>query len=345
MTFVSVARRASRGLGAALLSAGLLAACGGSTSQLETFIPTRLVVLGDETSALIDRDGNGNGYQYGMNGLDSTDTTNATINCADSSRLVWVQRLAASYGLVFKECNPSQLADSRLNALMLAKFGATVRAVEAQVANFNANIANEPLGDKDMVTVLIGTHDIVEIYSDNLIYGSEGEKLAEAEARGRRVALLVNGITDRGPRVLVSQIMDMGITPWALSQGTTEAKLLTRLSEAFNKGMRLELLNDGSKIGLLAVNDLVSNLSTFGGYNTTELACDEEHVEPVSVVDDDGDGFIDGGGVLSTCTTATVRSDTAAAQNLWVDGISLNARIFQPQLGSQAVSRARANPF
>jgi hypothetical protein len=76
-----------------------------------------------------------------MNAVDSTDTTNATVLCSDSSRYIWVQRLASYYGLVFKECNPNNLASGKLNAFMQAQYGATERAVEAQVSAFQGTSA------------------------------------------------------------------------------------------------------------------------------------------------------------------------------------------------------------
>jgi len=345
MMFLFPARQLLRGLGAALLSAGLLAACGGSTSRVDQFNPERLIVLGDEMSALVDRDNNGNGYNFAMNGLNSGDTTNSTIACNLTTQSIWVQRLASSFGLVFKECNPSALSEDRLQAYMLAKYGATVRTLQPQVDAFQANIVHDALNSKDLITVLVGVNDIVEIYKDNLSYSAEGEKIAEAQNRGAQVGALVNQLAGLGPRVLVSQIFDVGLSPWALLQGSAEAKTMTAMSDAFNTGLRLALINDGTKIGLLSLNDIVANLNRYGGYNTSDLACNEDHVETINGVDADADGYLDGGDALGTCTTATVTSDTAATKSLWADGLRLIAPLAHAQLGSAAISRAVNNPF
>jgi len=345
MTFLFPARQLLRGLGAALLSAGLLAACGGSTSRVDQFNPERLIVLGDEISALVDRDNNGNGYNFAMNGLNTSDTTNGTIACNLTAQSIWVQRLASDFGLVFKECNPNALSEDKLQAYMLAHYGATVRTLEPQVEAFQANIVHDPLNNKDLITVLVGVNDIVEIFNDNLNFSAEGEKVAEAQNRGAQVGALVNKLAGLGPRVLVSQIFDVGLSPWALSQGSAEAKTMTSMSEAFNTGLRLALINDGTKIGLLSLNDIVANLDRYGGYNTSDLACNEDHVETINGVDADADGYLDGGDALGTCTTATVTSDTAATKNLWADGLRLIAPLAQEQLGNAAISRAVNNPF
>jgi outer membrane lipase/esterase len=258
---------------------------------------------------------------------------------------IWVQRLAESYRFTFKECNPGQLSEDRLNAFMLARYGATVRTLTQQLDDFQANIVHDGIGSSDLVTVLAGLHDIIEIYKDNITYVTEPEKLAEAETRGKQVAALANRLANLGARVLVSQVLDVGLTPYALSEGASEAALMTRLSNAFNKGIRLELINDGTKIGLLALDDSLRTLVRYGGYNNSDLACDDDHIEPVSVVDDDGDGYIDGGGVIASCTTATARDETAAARNLWADSLHANAQQLHKTLGNLAISRANANPF
>jgi hypothetical protein len=345
MNFDSLARRSLRGLGAVLLLTGLLAACGGSTSQLQRFTPKRVVVFGDEISALSDVRNNSNGYQYNINGLDITDTTNATVLCADGNREIWTQRLAAHYGILFKECNPGGVRAEQLFGLMRARYGATVGAFERQIVDFQSDITHDGLNSGDMVTALVGVHDVVEIFLDNIVFTAQGDKIAEGEARGRRVAQQVNAMAAQGARVIVSQIYDVGLTPWALSQGSSEAALITQISNAFNRGLRLELTNDGSKIGLVSLNDIVTNFAHFSGYNTTDLACDELHIEPINATDDDANGYVDGGGVLATCTTATMTSDTAANGNLWADGLRFNSRLVQVQLGNAAISRALNNPF
>lgn len=345
MTFSPRAWRVIRGAGAAVLMAAVLAACGGATSQVEKFHPTRLVVFGDEFSALIDSDTNGNGHHYAMNALDSADTSNSTLLCSDSGRQIWVQRVAAYYGMVFKECNPSGLSDDQLKAKMQARFGADLAAMQAQVEAFNANIIHDQLGSNDLVTLMIGVHDMVAIYRDNLNFSSDQAKKEEARARGRRYAALVNSVARMGARVLVSQLFDVGLTPWAQSLGALDAALISTLSSEFNKGLLEDLINDGTGIGEMAVNDVVANLVTYGRYDLTNLACDEDRREPIDEIDSDGDGYIDGGDRLQSCTTATLTMDGASTKSLWADGLRLNAYLAHPQIGAKAVSLLRSLPF
>ncbi|MCO5977121.1 SGNH/GDSL hydrolase family protein [Ideonella oryzae] len=337
--------RLLRALAAVGCSVGLLASCGGGTSHYDKFVPSRLIVFGDEYSALVDPNNSGNGDHYAMNALNSLDTTNATVLCSDSSRYNWVQRLASYYGLTFKECNPNNLASSRLNALMQARYGATERAVEAQFSDFQGDIGHDALGSNDLVTVWVGMNDVIEIYKDSVTYSSTADKTSEATARGEKLGRLINTITDTGARVLVAQVFEMGATPWAKQQGSSEAKLMTSLSDAFNQGLRTTLLNDGSKIGLLTFNDSVANLVQYGNYETTEAACDDAHVADIDNATADSDGYLGGAASLSTCTTATVPNDNAAKKDLWVDGIHLNAYIAHSTLGSLAITRATSNPF
>ena len=337
--------RLLRALAAVGCSAGLLASCGGGTSHYDKFVPSRLIVFGDEYSALTDPQGTGNGNNYAMNGLDSSDTTNATVACDDSTRYIWVQRLASAYGLTFKECNRNNVASSKLNAFMQARYGATERAVEAQLSTFQSDIGHDALSSNDLVTVWVGMNDVIEIYKDSVTYSSTADKTTEAEARGKALGRLVNSITDTGARVLVAQVFEMGSTPWAEALGSSEAKLLTSLSDAFNQGLRTTLLNDGSKIGLLTFNDTVANLVQYGNYENTEAACDDTHVADIDNASADSDGYLSGSSSLSACTTATVPNDNAAKKDLWVDGIHLNSYIAHPTLGSLAISRATSNPF
>ena len=74
-------------------------------------------------------------------------------------------------------------------------------------------------------------------------------------ARGRRLAAVVNRLVELGVKVVVSDVPDMGLTPYATAQnasrGTDRAALLTRLTTAFNEQLGVNLLLDGRFIGLV----------------------------------------------------------------------------------------------
>jgi hypothetical protein len=142
------AARRLRRCAALVLAASLgLAACGGGTSQYDPFVPGRLLVFGDEYSALTP-----NGRNYGVNGV----TAEGNIDCSTSP--IWVQSLANVYGFTFAECNPR--FDPVPKARMLAFAGAKVADVTAQV---EAQVAAGGFRDKDLATVLAGANDILEL--------------------------------------------------------------------------------------------------------------------------------------------------------------------------------------
>jgi len=179
--------------------------------------------------------------------------------------------------------------------------------------------------------VLVGLHDIRNVYLDGN-YATEAQRSAELAARAKRVAAMVNSIVSKGSKVLVSTAPDIGLSPWALGLGSSEAAEISRHVATFNTNLRLGLENDGSKIGLLLFDDLVraavSLPGTYGFSDVSSLACVEGHRETL----------------LYTCTTATLAATGADTAYLWADGFHVGSTM-QSYLGSQAVTRATNNPF
>ena len=155
-------------------------------------------------------------------------------------------------------------------------------------------------------------------------------------AQGRKLAAQINAVTGTGARVLVSTVIDLGLSPWALKEkadvGDDRPALLSRLVDDFNRAMRLDLINDGSKIGLLLADDLSRAMvrvpSAYGLGEVITPACLEANWNS------------------ATCTTDTLI--TAAADKsstyLWADQIRPAAN-FHLYLGQQAVSRLSNLPF
>ena len=305
-------RRAAKPLLAAV-TAALLASCGGGTSQIEAFVADRLVVFGDETSALT-----ADGRRYAVNTV-----TDGVFDC--SSQLVWVQALASIYDLAFAECNPDNVVTPQ--AFMRAAAGARVADVAAQV---DAQLAGDGVAGNTLVTVLAGTNDVLDLYAA-FPDTTRSELLSQARARGAQLAVEVNRLVAAGARVIVSTAPDVGLTPYALAEKAAHtdidrAALLTTLTSEFNAGLRTTVLNDGRYVGLVLADEMVQAMtispSSFGLANIKDVACAV---------------------ALPDCTTATLVTGADAATWLWADELRL-AFNAQNRLGILAINRARNNP-
>lgn len=321
-------RRVGRPLWIPVLAAGLLAACGGGSSQIEAFLPDRLIVLGDDTSVLVN-DGTNNGKKYGVNGLDET-------NARDCLLLpTWTQSLASFYGFVFAECNKN---GDTPKAFMRARVGAKVDDPTLGVAQQLADqvAAGGPLTPKDLVTVMMGTNDLIEL-NDRVLAGTmtAGDALAEVRRRGQHMAERVNQILATGAKAIVSTMPDIGLSPYARVLDATSAGTSARLSSwtfEFNANLRTTIDStkyDGRNYGLVIADDIVQamarNPSSFGLGNVTDAACKVAQPDCTGTADD----------LVDT---------TAGATYLWASDRHL-APPAQAQIGSSATSRARNNPF
>jgi len=315
----------SRYVGLGLLASAMLASCGGGT-QVERFVPTRIVVLGDETSVI-----NADHTKYTVNAVASD---NDPLGCVANP--IWVQVLAGAYGLVFEQCNATGLP---VSGLMLAAPGATVASIAGQAAQTGA------LSGTDIVTVLAGANDILARYAT---YNTTVDGVVQTEAvltdaletLGTALATRVNALANAGAKVLIATVPDLGLTPFASAEraantDTDRAALLTRLTARFNAKLRANIFNDGRKIGLLLADELVQIVvkfpASYGYVNVVAKACLDT-------------------AVLPACTTATLQpasGDIAAAGPfgwLWADALRLSPG-GHSQLGNLAAARAAGNPF
>jgi hypothetical protein len=300
---------------AASLAMGTIAACGGGTEQYDPFVPKRVLVFGDELSALT-----ATGRHYGVNGLNADGVFDCTLQPN------WVQSLAALYGFGFAECNPNSSFEP--SARNFAFAGAKVEDLAAQVEQ---QVASGGFRDKDLAAVLAGTNDLIEIYG-NYPGLSEDLLLAEARARGRRLAQVVNRLVALGAKVIVSDLPDLGLTPYARAQdaltgGSGRAGVLSRLTTAFNEQLGVSVLLDGRYVGLvqaqLRFQAIERAPGAFGLLNISDALC------TVPVPD---------------CTSATLIENGNVGTYLWADELRLSPS-GQSQLAALAVDRARRNPF
>jgi outer membrane lipase/esterase len=317
-------------LAAAVLAATLLAACGGSEGEeVSDFRPARVIAFGDEESLIVDSRNDANGSKY---------TVNATVSATDpklvcNSSAVWSQSVAASYGLFFPQCNPNGVAApaSRIRAT----FGARAADLAAQI---DAQQVESPLGPGDLTTVLVGQYDVIAEYLKYPAVGQD-QLVANVEAAGAEVGRQVNRITDTGAKVLLSTIIDVGYSPYAVAQVTAHADgnravLLSLLSQRFNAKLRATIVNDGRKIGLVLLDEIVTAVVKFPGYlgftHVLTGVCDltKSALTPPSILD---------------CTPMTVIAGGDPTY-FWADDLHLSASA-QNVHGSNAIQRARNNPF
>jgi outer membrane lipase/esterase len=264
------------------------------------------------------------GRKYTVNALDE----NGLLQCQGNP--LWVQSLASFYGMVFAECNPDNQANPK--AKMLAAVGATTDDMATQIRTFTSG---DSIQSDDLATVLVGMNDVLQAYA-TWPAESEDVLMELMEAAGARAAQQVNDLAGSGARVLVSTMPDMGQSPFAkteaLEKGDVAATLLSRMSTTFNRSLRLNLLNDGSKLGLLLMDDLMHGMvrvrQAYGLANVDTAVCDDSVPLP-------------------DCSTDTLISGdpTPTSSNyLWADA-TRPTPVPQNYLGSQAITRARNNPF
>jgi outer membrane lipase/esterase len=319
----SVASWVLSGLGAALL----VAACGGNSTQVEPFVATRVVAFGDEHNIIL-----ADGRKYTVNGL-----TDGAIDC--NKNPIWVQRLSNSLRVPMREC---PLVATAANAVVPAAVSFSRAALQAKVQDVRAQLdqhaASDTFGDRDLYTVFVGLHDILEAHASVPTVG-EPAAIETMRARGRALGALVNDIANRGPRVLIVTVPDVGRTPFGFETDKTspgQAALLYRLTNEFNVSMRLELINDGRRIGLVDGFDLFALLLRVGQSISASAAAflTTPSCLPASPVPD--------------CTAATLitgQGTTDVANTyFWADPLHMGPS-GHSQLGGTAEVRARNNPF
>jgi phospholipase/lecithinase/hemolysin len=331
MTLNSREKR-GRAAGFAVLAAALLvAACGGGGQPTTRFHASRVIALGDESSMIVDTRNDANGSKY---------TVNATVSATDPTfvcgvNAVWSQSVAAFYGLVFPECNPPATAVAAPTSRIRAAFGARAFDLAGQI---DAQQADSPLGPGDMVTVLIGEHDVLAEYQQYPALSSD-QLVANVEAEGAEVGRQVNRITDTGAKVLLATIMDVGFTPFSIAEtaahaDTNRTTLLSLLSQRFNASMRATIANDGRKIGLILLDELTTSVVKIPGFSgfihPLTPVCDltKSALTPPSVLDCSPLTFITGGD----------------GTYFWADDLHMSASA-QNVFGSSAITRAQNNPF
>ena len=308
----------------------LLASCGGGGGQVEPFRPTRMIALGDESSLITST-----GKKYSVNALavQADASLPDAIDC--KANPLWIQVVASGFGLVFPQCNPGKVATT--SGVIYAQLGAKVADVKGQI---DAHLASGSFGPKDLVTVLAGANDVLELYTQYPAK-TRAELEAAAQARGQVLVDQINRIANANGRVIFVLIPDLGLTPFALAEkaartDTDRAALLSSLTAKFNSKLRLGVINDGRLIGLVngaETTQLIAKFPAgFGFANIDKAACAV---------------------ALPDCTTKTLVSVTDSAGVvtpangqtwLWADSLQMGAGLHS-RLGTTALSAASLHPF
>ncbi|HMO44537.1 MAG TPA: hypothetical protein PKB14_00735 [Rubrivivax sp.] len=331
-SMVKQARRALQGLGASL-ALMLLAACGGGTEQVTPFDPTRYMAFGDEMSVLTPNAPLGR--KYTVNALDDAGNIACLTNTSSQPARLWTQILGGTFNFVFAECNP----DARpVSAFIYAAPGAKADDFAAQVAA--ARVAHGRFGCHDMMSVLIGANDVLDLFESVYLADPTPATRTQAQneltARGARLGRAITELTaNNGPNVIVSTIPLMNLTPYAALQAVAHPdadvrNVLHDFSQAFNTALRVNIPNDGSRWGLVELDALVqAGVNNPGNYNlnnVTDAAC------------------LPGTWGTPDCTTSTLVPNANPNTWLWASDKWMGWRAHL-NLGNFARTRARDNPF
>lgn len=330
MTFFPDLRRlGARVLAPVALSAVLLAACGGGTSQVEPFKPTRVIALGDENSVIVD-DGNHDGFKYTVNDRRGT----VLGKCAAAP--IFVQALASLYGFAYAQCNPAAVEPK---AFSQAREGATIDDPTIGLAAQIAGVAD--LGKTDMVSLMIGGNDVIALFEqvrDGAI--SADAAIAEARARGKRAAAMVSAMLAREAKVIVVTSPDLGLSPYATAQAVAypgAGALLSTLGFELNGNLRTNVEpNDGRHWGLVLADDIVAAMhkvpTSFlvAPSDAVNAACTTPSALSCQITDD--------------AATSTLVTGASLSSHLWADDRHLGPDA-HGRIGQQMQSRAVNNPF
>lgn len=267
-------------------------------------------------------------------------------NCV-ANRL-WVQILANSYGLGFKDQCPSE---GYSGAVTYAQNGATVATTATQVAAHRGE-----LGSSTMVTVMAGQNDILNAYAQ-VKAGTLTLDSAKAAmtTQGGALAAIVNDIIKTGARVLVIKLPDMGVSPLAREDGSSGMSTLTALTLAFNNGILNSITNDGTKIGLVNLYDYthyIRDANDRGNSYDNIVNISSSVCTSTTVNKPDGTalsgtpaGPLYGGDPLLYCNTLNMSSSVSSPGTyFWSDKahMGVGGHIF---LAARAYERADDNPF
>jgi outer membrane lipase/esterase len=326
MKLVNVMRTVRAAVG--VLAAAVLVSCGGG-DRVEEFAPKRLIAFGDENSVIDDSADPGNGRKYTVNGLVVDDDGDYTGELDCITNPIWIQYLSAQFGIVFESCNPTNAADPQ--GRIFAEPGARVADVVAQI---DAYLAADSLSGTDLITVMVGQHDVLAHYA--LYDGSNYDDVrALSAAAGEALGKQVTRLAEAGGKVLISTVPDVAYSPYMRREDLAHPleerpRVMKDLVFAFNEALRANFPNNGEMIGLVQADEQVQILADEDKTsldNWTTPVCDPSKAPTVD-----------------QCTQATLITGGSSSEFLWADSTHLTPAGHR-SIGSLAVTRATNNPF
>lgn len=332
----SLAAAVNRRSGAVLLAlSAVLAGCGGNSSRSEPYVPQKMVIFGDELSAVVTTDAPAanNGRKYSINTI-STTTSQTDCNLSP----VWPQVVAQYLNMVMAECNPSNVTPT---VSMNAVPGATVAQVIAQMDAFRTNPANNA-SPSTLATVMAGQNDVIAAFLDYKNGANEADVRARMTTLGNQLGDAINALAAQGngPRVLFALLPRISTSPFARNVAYTDAdrQLLQELVDGNNKGyggfngaLRLRVTNNGRWAAMIVTEVYFSpyitrDISLTGLANNSDPACTTP--------------------TLTTCTTDTLVTGAAgsATSYLWADDRHMSP-IGHAAIGNEGVRQIRQGAF
>lgn len=203
----------------------------------------------------------------------------------------WVQRVAASFGLGFRD--QTGCANDGIGAVNHAEPGRTAEQVMADLVAYTDQMRKGVL-----VTVMVGQHDIMEQYR-LVMAAPEGDRSAALSSsvsvlaqRGDRLARAIKSVTDTGAQVILVKTPNLSRSPFANQDGQ-DSSILNELSAAFNRALYInpEISRLGRSIAGVDTDEVTLINSSASGYTNDVAACDPKKLfDPETgllVVDED----------------------------------------------------------
>ncbi len=225
----------------------LLAGCG-SGSTFEPLVPTRVVSFGD--------------------GLSDLGQTGSKFTVNDGSVNIWVERVAASYGLSIKA--------AAAGGLGFAQGGARINTGANSIADqITAFLAANTIGAKDLLIIDAGVAELAALATAQ---ASDADFKTAADAAGKALATQVQRLgAAGGKQIVIANAPDMGKAPLATTAPARTAGY-TGATRAFNDGLKIALASFSDNVLLVDneayVNALHTTPTTLGASpNVTAAAC------------------------------------------------------------------------